>query len=132
MKMFLITPTGETGPYTPAQLNRMFAQRQITGEQLCRREDAQQTQRLDEVFRHMRPAPANYVRPQSKPELSTPVKVCGGIFGVVGFISAQALVLSQGISGLNRTLTVALVCGGSAALGYGLGKLIERLGKRAK
>jgi hypothetical protein len=49
-----------------------------------------------------------------------------------GFVAAQALVFSQGISGLNRTLTVALVCGGSAALGYGVGKLIERLGKRTK
>ncbi len=54
MNYFLVTPDGETGPLTVAQLNRMFARHEITSAQLCRRENMTEARRLDEEFRHMR------------------------------------------------------------------------------
>ena len=53
MKYFVLTSTGEIGPFTMAQLNRNFAAGTIHGAQLCRAENSQERRRLDEQFRHM-------------------------------------------------------------------------------
>lgn len=55
-KYFVITDSGETGPFAPAVLNRMFSRGEIKGTQMCRLEDASEVHRLDEVFRHMSPS----------------------------------------------------------------------------
>ena len=60
-KFFVITDSGETGPFTPPMINRMFSKKEIIGSQLCRREDSSEYQRLDEVFRHMSPSQAAVV-----------------------------------------------------------------------
>lgn len=55
-KYFVITGSGPSGPFSPAVLNRMFSKGEIQGAQMCRREDASEVRRLDEVFRHMGPS----------------------------------------------------------------------------
>ena len=57
-KFLVLTDSGETGPFSPATLNRMFSKGEIQGTQMCRREDQTETHRLDEVFRHMGPSQA--------------------------------------------------------------------------
>jgi hypothetical protein len=57
-KFFVLTGSGETGPFAPSVLNRMFSKGEIQGTQMCRREDQSETHRLDEVFRHMGPSQA--------------------------------------------------------------------------
>jgi hypothetical protein len=55
MRIYLLTEKGDSGPYTPAQINRMFVQGEVTGQTPCHREGSSQVVRLDEIFRHMRP-----------------------------------------------------------------------------
>jgi hypothetical protein len=57
-KYFVITDSRESGPFSPAILNRMFSKGEIQGALMCRREDASEVCRLDEVFRHMGPSKA--------------------------------------------------------------------------
>ena len=57
-KFFVLTGSGETGPFLPPTLNRMFSKGEIQGTQMCRREDQTEPRRLDEVFRHMGPSQA--------------------------------------------------------------------------
>ena len=57
-KFFVLNSRGETGPFSPSTLNRMFSKGEIQGAQMCRREDQSETRRLDEVFHHMSPSQA--------------------------------------------------------------------------
>ena len=58
MKLFLITPAGEDGPYTSAQINRMHAQGQIKPDQLCRAEGSDDAKPICEILRHLAPSAA--------------------------------------------------------------------------
>jgi hypothetical protein len=55
MKVFLITPEGEQGPLTAAQINRLHAQGKLKLDQMCRVEGSEGTKRVTDVFRHLAP-----------------------------------------------------------------------------
>jgi hypothetical protein len=55
MKVFLITPEGEHGPLTVAQINRLHSQGQLKPDQLCRVDGAGEIKPIAEVFRHLAP-----------------------------------------------------------------------------
>ena len=55
-KFFVLTDSGEIGPFAPTALNRMFSKGEVHGAQLCRREASAETRRLDEVFHHTGPS----------------------------------------------------------------------------
>ena len=55
MKIFILTPAGEQGPYTPAQINRLHGQGKVQPDQLCRVEGTGTNKPIKEVFRHLAP-----------------------------------------------------------------------------
>ena len=62
MKVFLFHPDREDGPFTPAQINRMFAKGQVDRDQLCRIDGRAGTRPLKEQFRHMAPPDEKMVK----------------------------------------------------------------------
>jgi hypothetical protein len=55
MNYFVLVDGRETGPFSPAILNRMHRKGEVRGEHLCRAEKGVDVRRLDEVFRHFAP-----------------------------------------------------------------------------
>lgn len=111
VKFFVLTPNGEQGPFTAAQLNRMFAECTVQADQLVREEGATEAQPLKERFRHL--APAN-VETVSAVRVSMQAharqegirgEIVGGVFAIIG----GTLGLFQG-----------LVIGGLVAIATGI------------
>jgi hypothetical protein len=95
MNYWVLTPTGETGPYSVATLNRMHQKGEVRGDQMCRAEKATAVRRLDEVFRHWAP-PQDVVHEARK-----------------------------NVAQWNQQAGQAAITGGLAMIGYGIFKMIQ-------
>jgi len=127
MQVYLITSTGENGPFTVDQINKKFFKRQITGEHLCRLEDTNDIRRLDEIFRHMKQTRSNYVAPMKKTEISPFLVIISAISGSIYLFSQPILLTFFGISEFNRKPVAALIAVLCWTLLYLIGKLFKKI-----
>jgi hypothetical protein len=89
VKVVLITPDGEQGPFTPAQINRMHSEGKLKADQPCCVDGTNETKPLSEVFRHLAADKAVAVREREKVRVyvekeRSRAALIGGILAFVG------------------------------------------------
>jgi hypothetical protein len=122
MRYFVVTDGGESGPHTPAVLNRMFQKGQVRGEQLCREENSQQTRRLDEVFRHF--APSQEVVMKARKNVAQWNQQAGAASISLGIVFVAI--------GVFRTLITTNIFSGIAFFIVGIGLIVNGVAQRRR